>query len=311
MKIIFLNKYQNKISRGAETFVYELSKRLSENHEVTVLSSINYVNLFKKDFDIIVPTNGRFQVIATRLISWLKGAKMIVSGQSGIGWDDKVNLLSFPDCFCALSTKQATWAKKFNPFIKVIKIPNGVDLERFTKDGKGLDTKLVKPIILAVGAFTIQKQMDLAIKAVSRFKSASLLLVGSGGNQKEYLEKMGRTMLGDRFSMMSVPFEEMPKVYRTADLFTLPSSASESFGNVIVEAMAANLPVVARNDDVRREIIGGAGVLVDPENIEKYSEALGGALNKKWGNAPRQQAEKFGWDGIAQKYEEVIKSITK
>ena len=97
MRIAFLNKNQNKVLRGSETFVYELSRRLSKNHEVDVISDINYLALLRKKYDVIIPTNGRFQVIVIRKIAWLIGAKMIVSGQSGIGWDDKVNLLSFPN----------------------------------------------------------------------------------------------------------------------------------------------------------------------------------------------------------------------
>src|SRR6185369_2202145 len=83
MKIAFLNKYQGKVNRGAETFVSELSKRLSKAHQVDVISDINYLNLMKSKYDIIIPTNGRLQALIIRIICWLTGAKMIVSGQSG------------------------------------------------------------------------------------------------------------------------------------------------------------------------------------------------------------------------------------
>ncbi len=113
MRIAFLNKNQNKVFRGSETFVYELSRRLSKNHEVDVISDINYFDLLKKKYDVIIPTNGRLQAIIIRKIAWLTGAKVIISGQSGIGWDDKVNILSFPDVFVALTEKAKKWAKKF------------------------------------------------------------------------------------------------------------------------------------------------------------------------------------------------------
>jgi glycosyltransferase involved in cell wall biosynthesis len=311
MKIVFLNKYQNKVFRGAETFVYELSKRLSKNHEVDVISSINYLDIFKKKYDVIIPTNGRWQVVIVRKIAWLTGAKMIVSGQSGIGWDDRINLYSFPAAFVALSSKALNWAKRINPFVKSFYIPNGVDLNKFSLQGEALQTGLKKPIVLAAGAFTEQKRMDLAIKAVAKMKNASLLMVGGGGDLKEELESEGRRLLGDRFEMASVPFEKMPEVYRAADVFTLPSASSEAFGNVLVEAMATNLPVVATDDLVRREIVGEAGILVDPTNGEEYSKALQKALDTNWGNTPMVQAEKFSWDKIANKYEELIKKFTK
>ena len=97
LKLAFLNKYQGKVNRGAETFVKEVSQRLSQNYQVDIISEINYLDLLKKKYDLIIPTNGRFQVVFTRIITWLTGGKMIVSGQSGMGWDDKVNLYSLPD----------------------------------------------------------------------------------------------------------------------------------------------------------------------------------------------------------------------
>jgi glycosyltransferase involved in cell wall biosynthesis len=309
MKIAFLNKYQNNVARGAETFVYELSQRLSKNHEVDVISKINYFNLLKNKYDLIIPTNGRAQVVITRMVTWLNGSKMVVSGQSGIGWDDKVNLLVMPDVFIALTDKAKNWAKRFNPLVRVEKIPNGVDLNKFSSEGESYKTNLKKPIVLAVGAFTEQKRLDLAISAVSKLKDASLLLVGGGGGLKEKLESEGKRLLGNRFQILSVPFKEMPKIYRSADVFTLPSASSEAFGNVYVEAMASGLPVVATDDEQRREIVGEAGILMEPTNIDEYSKTLQKALDTDWGDGPRKQAEKFSWETIAEKYENLFKTL--
>jgi glycosyltransferase involved in cell wall biosynthesis len=311
MHIAFLNKYQNKVFRGAETFVYELSRRLSKNHEVDVVSEINYWTLLKKKYDVIIPTNGRCQAIIVRKIAWLTGARMIVSGQSGIGWDDRVNLYSFPDVFVALSSKALNWAKKINPLVKSVYIPNGVDLEKFTFKGSPFKVSLKKPIVLVVGAFTEQKRMDLTIKAVAKINGASLLMIGGGGELQEELNEEGKRLLGEKFELKSVPFEKMPEIYRCADVFTLPSTPSESFGNVLVEAMASGLPVVATDDPIRREIVGNAGIFVDPTNINEYAKALETALKTNWGDKPRRQAEKFSWDEIAKKYNNLLIEIIK
>lgn len=311
MKIAFLNKYQDRVARGAETFVYELSRRLSKNHEVDVISKINYLNLLRGGYDLIIPTNGRIQVVITRIVTWLSGSKMIVSGQSGIGWDDKVNLLSFPDAFIALTEKAKRWAMRFNPLVRIEKISNGVDLKKFKPVGELYKTNLKKPIVLAVGAFKDQKRLGSVIEATSKLKDTSLLLVGGGGNLKDQLEVYGKKLLGDRFKLLTVPFDEMPKVYRTADVFTLPSASSEAFGNVYVEAMASGLPVVATDDEQRREIIGEAGILLDPTNTDEYAKVLQKALETNWGDISRKQAEKFSWDKIAKQYEELFKTLKK
>ena len=308
LKLAFLNKYQGKVNRGAETFVKEVSQRLSQNYQVDIISEINYLDLLKKKYDLIIPTNGRFQVVFTRIITWLTGGKMIVSGQSGMGWDDKVNLYSLPDYFIPISSEALRWAKKINPFVKSKYIPNGVDLDKFKTDNLKLKTDLKRPIILCVGALTKTKRIDLVIKAVSKMKEVSLLIVGKGEEEKS-LQELGNRLLKGRFRIVSFPYEKMPEVYRVADVFTLVSEPFHSFENVLVEAMATNLPVVANDDPIRREIVGDGGLLVNPNNIEEYANALRSALETNWGNKPREQTKKFDWDIISQKYIKLIEAL--
>ncbi len=309
MRVAFLNKYQNKVFRGAETFVYELSKRLSKNHEVDVISNVNYFDLLKKKYDVIIPTNGRLQVVIIRIVASLTGAKVVVSGQSGKGWDDRINLYVFPNVFVALSSKALNWAKKVNPFVKTVYIPNGVDLKKFNMQGLSLHIGLKKPIVLAVGAFTEQKRMDLVIRAVAKLDGVSLLVVGGGGDLKNELQALGTRLLGNRFEIKSVSFNEMPGVYRSANVFTLPSASSEAFGNVLIEAMASGIPVVATDDPIRKEIIGDAGILVDPTDADAYAEAIKKALEDKWSEKAIKQAKKFDWDIIANQYEKLLASF--
>lgn len=311
MKIAFLNKYQNRVSRGAETFVSELGKRLSKNHEVEIISDINYISLLKKKYDVIIPTNGRFQVFFVRLISWIKGVKMIVSGQSGIGLDDRLNLYSFPDRFIGLTSYQSNWAKKINSFVKVEIIPNGVDLKKFTINNLQFTKKKNRQkVILAVGAFTKEKRHELTIDAVSKLKNVKLIIVGGGGDKKNEIINYGLKVLGEeRFEATSVSFEKMPEFYRNADVLAFPTVPWESFGIVMVEALSFGLPVVATDDPIRREIVGDAGIFVDPTNTEAYANALEKALSTDWGDKPRAQAEKFSWDKIAEKYEELFKKL--
>lgn len=316
MRIAILNKYQNKVFRGAETFVFELAKRLSKNHDVDIVSDVNYFKLLKNKYDIIIPTNGRCQAILVRIISWLTKAKMIVSGQSGPGWDDRVNLYTFPDVFVALSEHQAAWARRVNPLVKVATIPNGVDLNRFKKVGtlreKDLGLKNKTRTVLSVGAFTKEKRHELTIKAVAKIPDVKLKIVGGGGDRYMDIKILGEKVLGkDRFEISSVSPEKMPEIYKKADVLAFPSVPWESFGIVMAEAMATGIPIVATNDPIRREIIGDAGLLVDPTDIDAYAKTIKLTLDRKWANVPRIQAEKYSWDVIAKKYEDLFKEITK
>ena len=308
MKIAILNKYQDSVARGAETFVSELSKRLSKNHSVDVISNINYLKILNSKYDLIIPTNGREQAFLIRIVTWLTGSKMIISGQSGVGLDDRLNLYAFPNYFVALSSKALDWANRLNPFIKSVYIPNGVDLDKFRKQTiKDKNSKIKN--ILSVGAFTLQKRHDLVIKAVSKLNNVNLIIAGGGGDIKKYIEALGKKMLGKRFKIIQTTNDKMPEVYNNADVFTLASNPTESFGIVLVEAMASGLPVVATDDPIRREIVGNAGFFTDPTNTHDYTKVLEKALNIDWGNKPRQQAEKFSWDKIAKSYEEILGNL--
>ena len=337
MKIAFLSIYYGGADRGAETFVLELSERLKKNNEVDIISGSskplaiwpvlwrffldpqgigvllftlkNVGRIWRKKYDIVIPIDGGWEALLIRKLTWLYGGRVVISGQSGKVWFDRISILSFPNAFVALSNWALEKLRWMNPIVKYRYIPNGVDLKKFGREGKALPLKLKHPIVLVVGAFTKQKRLDLAIRAVSRLKNASLLIAGGGGDLREELTSLGKRLLGPRFDIISVPFEKMPEVYRACDIFTLPSNPSESFGNVLVEAMASGLPVIASDDPVRREIVGDAGLFTDPANESDYAEALDKALKANWGTKPSRQAEKFSWDEIANQYEELMVSI--
>lgn len=300
MKILFLSRYQNVINRGAEVFVLELAKRLSLKHEVKILSDQD-----NGSYDVVIPMNGGMQVVKASLGRLFKKYKLVISGQAGIGRTSIINLLAAPDIFVALTDYMAKWARKWVWKSKVVKIPNGVDSSKFTPVGNKLNLGLEKPIILCVGALVWYKHHERIIEAMRFLDKGSLLLAGEG-EQKKYLEEKGKKMLGDRFKIVSFKHEDMPKVYRSCDLFTLPSWDREAFGIVYLEAMASGLPVVAPNDLSRREIIGNAGIFADTSNPEVYAKAINEALKKIWKDLPRKQAEKFSWDKIAKDYEKII-----
>ncbi len=262
-----------------------------------------------KDTDIIVTNNGSLQVLYVRIWSFLFGVKHIAVGQSGPGADDKWNLMCQPNIFITLTKFQSNWAKSFNPSVKVREIPNGVDLLKFNSKVKPIKVNLPHPIILSVGALEPGKRLDLLIKAVAKTK-ASLLLVGKGNLEIEF-KQMGKELLKDRLEIISLPFEDMPKVYPACDLFSYPTVPWESFGIVMVEAMASGLPVVATDDPIRREIVGEAGLYVDPNNTIDYASTLEKALNTKWGDKPRKQAENFSWDDVATKYHNLFQELSK
>lgn len=312
MKIAFLSRYQGKLNRGAENFVGEIVGRLSKKIDAEILAgkdSDSFIKILQGKYDIVIPINGRFQSFKASLGRFTGGYKLLITGHSGIGWDDIWNIaVAKPDVFVALTDYMADWAKKWAWGSKIIKIPNGIDLDKFSSVGEKSKIGLPGPIILSAGALAWYKHHERVIEAVSQITGASLLIAGEG-ELKDKLKKIGEEKLGNRFMITSFKNEDMPKVYRSVDLFSLPSWDREAFGIVYLEAMASGLGVVAPDDLSRREIIGEAGLLVDVSDPKKYSEAIVSALNINWKEKALNQAIKFSWDKIAKEYEEVFKKI--
>lgn len=337
MKIAVLSFYQGIASRGVERFVEELTQRTGDKYHIRVYAG-QKVNLSKKpchflrrfylDYyslqialftlktlkkfwgnppNVLMPTNNGWQSIFSKIYCLLTGIKLILAGHSGLGLDDKLNLWLFPDCFVAFSDYQKTWAKKINPWTKIVKILHAVDLEKFNPQVKPTRLALEKPVILCVSGPEKFKKVDLVIRAVAQLENGSLLLIG---RQPSEIIKLGERMLGKRFKQMTTSLEKMPQFYRAADLFTLVSEPREAFGLSFLEAMACNLPVVTRDDSLRREIIGNAGLFIKhPEDSQAYAQLLKKALEKNWQQKPRRQAEKFSWEKAAILYQKFFESL--
>lgn len=314
MKIVFLNRYQNKVERGAETFVKELSSRLSNKHQVDVLSGKDADSLQKVlagKYDIVIPINGRWQSLKVSLARLIGGYKLLITGHSGIGRDDIWNIaICKPDVFVALTDYMAKWARGWAWGSKVVKIPNGIDLAKFKPQGEKINLGLPKPVILSVGALTWYKHHEKVIKAVGRLGYGSVLIIGDGP-EKNKLEELGNRLLGERFKIMNLLHKDMPAFYRSCNLFTLPSWSREAFGIAYLEALASGLGVVSPGDESRREIVGDGGLFTDTDDPSLYAQALEKALNMDWSKKAKAQAGKFSWGRIAGEYEKLMFDMIK
>lgn len=314
-KVIFLSRYQKDTQRGVETYVFELAKRLKAKYEVSILSrsdSDDLLKVLKSKPDIVVATNGRLQSLKMGLGRLFGKYKLVIPGQAGVGRDDAWNILICnPDVYVGLTDYETNWASRFALRSEIVKIPNGVDLDKFNPKGEKLNLKLKAPIVLSVGALFWYKHHEYTIKALKNLPNVSLLIVGSGPEEENLRRLAAKLLTEDMFKIESFKFEDMPKIYRSCDLFVLPSWIRESFGIAYVEAMASGLAVVAPDDEPRREVIGSGGLLTDVTDSKKYSEAIRHALEAEWGNIPRKQAEKFSWVQITKQYEDLFEELLK
>ena len=151
---------------------------------------------------------------------------------------------------------------------RAVFIPNGVDpelLELPIRDG--CPAPGARRRILSVGALIPRKRMDLLVSALGEGDAGDeVVLVGDGVERERLRELAGRLGVEARLRMEgSVEPGAMVRAYAAADVFVL-ASAAEGRPNVVIEAMAAGLPVIATDIPGIREIVvhGKTGLLFNP-----------------------------------------------
>ena len=131
--------------------------------------------------------------------------------------------------------------------------------------------------------------------------------MGAGDKRRKKYEKEIRERgLDDVVFTGYVSDEELTRYYRTADLFCAPATGRESFGIVLLEAMAAGKPVVASDIGGYSRVVahGVDGLLVPPKNGTSLAEAIltlcrNPDTRDKMGVEGRRKANKYSWEGVA------------
>lgn len=337
MKIAFLNLYSGQIERGAETFTHELAHRLQTDHQISFLKGNTQLlpqsqfsgsilnrsrkrlfidkpslevlrftlsqisNLISRDYDIVVPLNGFWQLLILKLIQPFKHFKIIVIGNSGPGWDERWNLYLHPNYFVATTKPTLVWAHRTCFYTKSVLVPYAIDKKKFQV--KPAMVNLPKPVILCPAALVPYKRIDLAIKAVARLEQGSLLVMGKGPLENQ-LQDLGRKLLPGRFLLTSVTNTDMPAYFQSADIITLPSHPQENSPMVFLEAIAAGKMVVATDSPRNRWLLSGSAVFVDPTKLEPYAQALDQAIHH--GDPDPQTLSKFSWDRVLNQYQQLF-----
>jgi len=191
-------------------------------------------------------------------------------------------------------------------------IPNGISLEHFSADVLPIegfcDGKLN---ILFVGRLEKRKGLRYLLNAYREVKketpNSRLIVVGPGDKARH--EKMVRkSNLEDVVFTGYVTYEDLHRYYRTCDLFCAPATGEESFGIVLLEAMAASKPIVASKIEGYASVMshGVGGLLVPPEDEQALAGALvhllsDGSLRQEMGARGRLEVEKYSWPNIAQR----------
>jgi phosphatidylinositol alpha-mannosyltransferase len=192
-------------------------------------------------------------------------------------------------------------------------IPNGVDFERFSMAKPLPELMDGRPNILFVGRPEKRKGLGYLIRAYPQIKNAfpeaRIVVAGAGDWERDRYHAFAESHgLEDIVFLGYQPDEVLPSLYKSANVFCSPAIGGESFGIVLLEAMAAGVPVVASDIEGYRDVVtnGKQGVLVPPRNEDKLAEAICGLLQNhqlgaEMGAAGSVWATHFAWPQVAQR----------
>jgi len=197
-------------------------------------------------------------------------------------------------------------------------IPNGVDPVRFSPDVEPFPDLVEEGWInlLFVGRLEPRKGLRYLLKAmpkiVKEFPKTRLLIVGSGPLKKWY-QKFIKDEIKDRIYFVGVsPPEKLPRYYASSHIFISPATQGESFGIVLLEAMATGIPIIASDIPGYRQVMedGKEGFFVPPENPEEIANATiqlleNNELRKEMGRKGREKVLMcYSWEKISQMVED-------
>jgi len=201
-------------------------------------------------------------------------------------------------------------------------VPPGVDSERFSPEGPAAERDPERPRILSVGKLVERKGFGEVIQAMQYVPGAEVVVVGgppadqlpADPGAKSLRALAERLQVGDRFRMVgSVPFRDLPRWYRSADLFV----ASEGQEEDVLEAMACGVPVVGPAVGGLTETVvdGLTGDLVPARD----PRALGGAVRRlvtdrvrrfAYGTAALDRARQaYSWKRVAAQVGSVYQAV--
>lgn len=222
------------------------------------------------------------------------------------------------DLRAAVSPAAAELARKyFGGEYRIL--PNGVELERFAE----CEPSQREPsdfVVLFVGRLEPRKGCEVLLRSWAAIESsvsnARLWIVGTGPQESELREFASNARLRKVEFLGSVGTSELRRRFKGADVFCSPAVGGESFGIVLLEAMAAGTPVIASDLPGYSSVVaGGAGILFPPGDADSLTRAVVSLSGDHESSAAlaangKKRAAEFDWVRLANNvlavYEETL-----
>jgi phosphatidylinositol alpha-mannosyltransferase len=198
-------------------------------------------------------------------------------------------------------------------------VPNGVEVERFARATRVATGLPVGRRILWVSRLDPQKGFPLLVRAFAglarEIPDLHLVVVGDG-RDRNAVDLLAPDVRARVAMLGAIANAELPAYLAGADVFAAPAVGHESFGVILVEAMAAGVPVVASDIPGYREVVREDvdGLLVPPGNADLLAERIRQVLedpdlSKRLAAAGPDRARTFSWDVVVPRIEAIYERV--
>ena len=186
--------------------------------------------------------------------------------------------------------------------------PNGIDIERFEK-ASAMTTPEGPPSILFFSRLEKRKGLEVLIRAAAQLDAGGFeLIVGGAGPQEKTARALTESLDVPARFLGRVDEADVPGLFRSSTIYCAPGIGGESFGIVLLEAMASGVPVVCSDLPGFREVASGAADLVVPGDVDELAETLRRLLadpdrQAEMAEASRERAARYDWNVLVRDVE--------
>lgn len=226
------------------------------------------------------------------------------------------SILNYLDVMTAVSPTATNYVHTLTRR-KVEIVPNGIDLSKYHDENRSINRTKQKTI-LYIGRLEKRKGVKYLIQA---FRLVNLqhpeykLVIAGDGPEREKLESLVEEYkIGGVNFLGYVDEETKLELFDSADLFCSPALYGESFGIVLLEAMASGLVTVAGNNSGYENVLKGRGQLsiINPKDAQEFARRLillceDEQLRKAWREWAKEEVLHYDYDKVIDQYVEVYK----
>jgi glycosyltransferase involved in cell wall biosynthesis len=278
-------------------------------HKINVLHSLHYTIPVWAPSARVVTFHDLTMLLWPQMHTW--GRRLIMPLYIRLAW-------RLADVILFVSAATQRDAERLLPPVKDrfnAVVPLGIRFESFNYSSSddlhnGLDSLQVKrPYVLFIGTIEPRKNLVRVIRAFEdiapQFPEHTLILAGKlGWDFEPVLEAIASSPLRERLRHLGYISDENKRILLAGCAALVYPSLYEGFGLPVLEAMASGVPLITSNVSSLPEVVGTAGLMVDPESVEQLAEAMMRLLSdpglaKRLSVLGQERARMFSWENTA------------